>query len=60
MLLFIDKVTTGTQSLGLFFWNVASMAGADGLAFGLPVASGVPNISDIAALPTSNKALFCS
>ena len=66
MLLFIDKVTTGIQRLGLFQWNVSSQVDAHGirslgrLIFGLEGASGVLYIFDITNFFDHDKSSFIS
>ena len=66
MLLFIDKVTTGIQSLALFQWNVSSQVDAHGirslgrLVFGLEGASGVLYIFDITNFFDHDKSSFIS
>ena len=53
ILALIDKVTTGTLSLGIFIWNVAPIvyiaatSGTGGLAFRWQDTAAVINISDI-------------
>ena len=66
MLLFIDKVTTGIQSLALFQWNVSSQVDAHGirslgrLVFGLEGTSGVLYIFDIINFVDHDKSSFIS